>query len=242
MGDQTERWRGRGVVDHHGEPVGTVADVYLDRQSGEPQWVLVDPGEEGSQPTFVPLAGASHAGEDVSVPFARAEIESAPAMRTGDELSTEDERRLLEHYGTRVGADAGTGPGGTKDVTAGEAMVRSEEELHVTTKRRAVERVRLRKHVVTEYVEQTVPVRREELRLEREAITGQNPEGTGEDPEVADEAHEIILYAEEVVIEKRVVPRERVRISKELITEERVVAEELRKERIETDGVEDPAG
>lgn len=242
MGDQTERWRGRGVVDHHGEPVGTVADVYLDRQSGEPQWVLVDPGEEGSQPTFVPLAGASYAGEDVSVPFARAEIESAPAMRTGDELSTEDERRLLEHYGTRVGADAGTGPGGTKDVTAGEAMVRSEEELHVTTKRRAVERVRLRKHVVTEYVEQTVPVRREELRLEREAITGQNPEGTVEDPELADEAHEIILYAEEVVIEKRVVPRERVRISKELITEERVVAEELRKERIETDGVEDPAG
>jgi len=242
VGDQTERWRGRGVVDHHGEPVGTVADVYLDRQSGEPQWVLVDPGEEGSQPTFVPLAGASYAGEDVSVPFARAEIESAPAMRTGDELSTEDERRLLEHYGTRVGADAGTGPGGTKDVTAGEAMVRSEEELHVTTKRRAVERVRLRKHVVTEYVEQTVPVRREELRLEREAITGQNPEGTGEDPELADEAHEIILYAEEVVIEKRVVPRERVRISKELITEERVVAEELRKERIETDGVEDPAG
>ena len=241
MGDQTERWRGRAVVDHHGEPVGTVADVYLDRQSGEPQWALVDPGEEGSQPTFVPLAGASHAGEDVSVPFARAEIESAPAMKTGDELSTEDERRLLEHYGTRIGADAGTRPG-TKDVTAGEAMVRSEEELHVTTERRAVERVRLRKHVVTEYVEQTVPVRREELRLEREAITGQNAEGTGEDPELADEAHEIILYAEEVVIEKRVVPRERVRISKELITEERVVAEELRKERIETDGVEDPAG
>jgi len=85
VGDQTERWRGRGVVDHHGEPVGTVADVYLDRQSGEPQWALVDPGEEGSQPTFVPLAGASHAGEDVSVPFARAEIESAPAMKTGQQ-------------------------------------------------------------------------------------------------------------------------------------------------------------
>jgi len=122
-----------------------------------------------------------------------------------------------------------------------EAMVRSEEELHVTTERRAVERVRLRKHVVTEYVEQTVPVRREELRLEREAITGQNASGTDGEPELSDEAHEIILYAEEVVIEKRVVPRERVRISKELITEERTVAEEIRKERIETDGIRDPA-
>lgn len=43
------------------------------------------------------------------------------------------------------------------------------------------------------------------------------------------------------MIEKRVVPRERVRISKELITEERTVAEEIRKERIETDGIRDPA-
>lgn len=69
----------------------------------------------------------------------------------------------------------GPGPVAREDVAEpDEAMVRSEEELHVTTERRAVERVRLRKHVVTEYVEQTVAVRREELRLEREAITGQN--------------------------------------------------------------------
>ena len=47
-------------------------------------------------------------------------------------------------------------------------MVRSEEEVRLRTEARPRERVRLKKVVVTDHVERTVPVRREEVRLEHE--------------------------------------------------------------------------
>jgi stress response protein YsnF len=55
-----------------------------------------------------------------------------------------------------------------------DAMTRSEERLTVDTEREHVGTARLRKHVVTEEVQMTVPVRSEEVRLEREPITDDN--------------------------------------------------------------------
>ena len=55
------------------------------------------------------------------------------------------------------------------DLGADEAMTRSEERLVASTEVYEAGRARLRKHVVTEDVQITVQVRREELRLEREA-------------------------------------------------------------------------
>lgn len=53
-------------------------------------------------------------------------------------------------------------------------MTRSEERMHVGVERRETGRARLRKYVVTEDVEQTVPLRHEEVRIEREPITDAN--------------------------------------------------------------------
>ena len=53
-------------------------------------------------------------------------------------------------------------------------MTRSEEELLVGKARQETARVRLRKYVVTEQVQTTVPVQREEVRVEREPITEAN--------------------------------------------------------------------
>ncbi len=66
-----------------------------------------------------------------------------------------------------VGRDA-SGP------TTDDAMTRSEEELHVGTQRRETGNARLRKYVVTEEQTRTVPVQREEVRVEREPITDAN--------------------------------------------------------------------
>ena len=55
-----------------------------------------------------------------------------------------------------------------------DAMTRSEEELRVGTRAARAGRARLRKYVVTEEVQQTVPVQREEVRVEREPITDAN--------------------------------------------------------------------
>jgi uncharacterized protein (TIGR02271 family) len=99
--------------------------------------------------------------------------------------------------------------------------------------------VRLRKYVTTENVTQTVPVQREEVRIEREPITDANRTEALSGPDISDEEHEITLHEERPVIEKEAVPVERVRLDKETVTDEVTVDEQVRKERIETDGVDD---
>ena len=94
-------------------------------------------------------------------------------------------------------------------------MTRSEEELRRRHERRETGRARLRKYVVTENVEQTVPVQREEVRVEREPITDANRDAALDGPEITEEEHEVTLHTEEPVVEKRTVPKERVRLDKD---------------------------
>ena len=121
----------------------------------------------------------------------------------------------------------------------GDAMTRSEERVNVGTERQASGRARLRKYVVTENVTQTVPVQREEVRLEREPITEGNRDDALRGPDIGEEEHEVVLHEERPVVAKEAVPVERVRLDTETVTDEVTVDEQVRKERIEADGVED---
>jgi uncharacterized protein (TIGR02271 family) len=118
-------------------------------------------------------------------------------------------------------------------------MTRSEEELAVGKTQRETGRARLRKYVVTEDVQTTVPVQREEVRVEREPVTDANIGNATEGPAISEEEHEVTLHAEEPVVEKRAVPKERVRLDKETVQEERQVSDTVAKEEIEVDGAED---
>jgi uncharacterized protein (TIGR02271 family) len=167
------------------------------------------------------------------------------------QLSQQEEAELYDHYGMRYGerrsesglpesGPAGAGDAGTtgRDVsgpTTDDAMTRSEEELRVGTAERERGRARLRKYVVTEEVQQTVPVRREEVRVEREPITDANVDQALDGPEISEEEHEVVLHEEELVVEKRTVPKERVRMEKDSHTDQAQVSEEVRKERIEAE-------
>ncbi|MDQ0867850.1 uncharacterized protein (TIGR02271 family) [Arthrobacter sp. V1I9] len=118
-------------------------------------------------------------------------------------------------------------------------MTRSEEPLHVGTEKQAAGRARLRKYVTTENVTTTVPVQREEVRVEREPITDANVGAAMGGPAISEEEHEVILHEERPVVEKETVPVERVRLDKDTVTENVTVNEEVRKENIETDGIDD---
>ena len=130
---------------------------------------------------------------------------------------------------------AGTTGHDTSGPTTDDAMTRSEEEVKVGTAKREAGRARLRKYVVTDEVTETVPVEREELRVEREPITDANRDAALGGPEISEEEHEVVLHEEEPVIEKNVVAKERVSLGKETHTDERTVAEERRREEIEVD-------
>jgi uncharacterized protein (TIGR02271 family) len=90
--------------------------------------------------------------------------------------------------------------------------------------------------VTTETQQVTVPVQREQVRVEREPITDANLEAATSGPAISEEEHEVVLREEEPVVEKRAVPRERVRLDTETVTEERQVSGEVRKEQIQVEG------
>ena len=72
--------------------------------------------------------------------------------------------------------------------------------------------------------------------VEREPITDANADAALDGPEISEEEHEVTLYEEEPVVEKRTVPKERVRLGKDVTSDEETVSEEVRRERIETEG------
>jgi stress response protein YsnF len=85
-------------------------------------------------------------------------------------------------------------------------------------------------------------VRREKARLEREPITNANIDAATSGPDISEEEHEVILWEEEPVVEKRVVPRERVRLDKDTVTGEERVAEPVCKEQIEVQDQDETGG
>jgi uncharacterized protein (TIGR02271 family) len=123
----------------------------------------------------------------------------------------------------------------TSGPTTDQAMTRSEEQLRVGTESREVGRARLRKYVVTEQQQVSVPVSREEVRLEREPITDANRGAAYDGPAISEEEHEVVLHAERPVIETEAVAVERVRLDKETVTEQETVRGQVRKEEIELD-------
>ncbi len=127
----------------------------------------------------------------------------------------------------------------TSGANTDEAMTRSEERLHVGTEKQEVGRARLRKHIVTEQKTVTVPVQREEVRIEREPITDENRGQAMSGGDLTEEEHEVILHEERPVVQKETVPVERVKLATEATTDHVEVNEEARKEQIVGDGVDD---
>lgn len=243
-------WHGRDLLGSDGEKIGSVKEIYEDVRTGKPEWGLVTSGLFGTRSHFVPLAGAQPEGEAVRVSATKDQVKDAPSIEGEGRLSEDDERRLFEHYDvpytdegsvTAHGAptsgapDARTGcdkSGPTTD----DAMTRSEEELRVGKAEQERGRARLRKYIVTEDIQTTVPVQREEVRVEREPITDANVEQAMDGPELSEEEHEVVLHEEQPVVEKRTVPKERVALRKDTVTDEQQVSEQVRKEQIESDG------
>ena len=90
-------WSGLTAVDSDDQPLGRITDIYLDHDTGQPEWALVATAQRGRR-TFVPLAGAARKGDRVTVAVPKAAVGDAPAVRPGRELSDNDAARLYGHY------------------------------------------------------------------------------------------------------------------------------------------------
>ena len=249
--ENVEQLRGSTVIDLTGDKIGNVEEIYLDEQTNKPEWVLVNTGMFGTNSTFIPLQGATPQADSLQVPFDKAQVKDAPNVAPDRQLSQAEEAELYRYYGldySESASDSGL-PEGTPDAqgtvghdtsgpTTDNAMTRSEEQLRVGTTTQEAGRVRLRKFVTTENVTETVPVQREEVRIEREPITDANVGDAMDGPAISEEEHEVVLNQEVPVAQKEAVPVERIRVDKETVTEQATVSDELRKEQIEIEGDE----
>jgi uncharacterized protein (TIGR02271 family) len=250
--------RGEELHDRDGDKIGTIEEIYLDAQTGEPEWALVNTGMFGTKSSFVPLQQASDDGGTLRVPYEKAQVKGAPQKDPDGELSQSDESELYSYYGLDYGesrSDSGLPEGGagtaggtagdfdaappvgqdTSGPTTDDAMTRSEEELRVGKTEQESGRVRLRKYVVEDEVTKTVPVKREEVRIEREPITDANAGAATDGPAISEEEHEVVLHEEQAVVDKQAVPKERIRLEKDVHVEEEQVSDTVRSERIDVD-------
>jgi uncharacterized protein (TIGR02271 family) len=256
--DTVRAWQNATMLDRDGDRIGNIDAIYVDDQTGQPEWALVNTGFFGTRSTFVPIAQAAARGDQVQVPYEKQLVKDAPNMDPDGHLSEQEEHELWRHYGLEYGGYAAAGTTGDTDTarattyedrdtvgrdvsgpTTDDAMTRSEEELQVGTQTRERGRARLRKQVTTEQQTVTVPVQREEVRVEREPISDANLDAATSGPAISEEEHEVTLHEEEPVVDKRAVPKERVRLDTETVTDERQVSEEVRKEQIEVEGDDD---
>jgi uncharacterized protein (TIGR02271 family) len=245
--------RGQKLIDVDGNKIGTIEEIYLDDQTNQPEWATVNTGVFGSRTSFAPLAQAQLDDQGLRVPYAKDKVKDAPNVDADGRLTQDEEAELYRYYElhySEAPSDTGLPTGGTErphgqvggpghDTNAANtdsAMTRSEEQLSVGTRQHEAGKVRLRKYVETEPVSETVQVRHEQARVEREPITDANRDAATSGPAFNDgEEHEVALMAEEPVVEKREVPVERVRLDKETVTEQQQVSDEIRKERIDVE-------
>jgi uncharacterized protein YrrD len=92
-------WHGKMLIDHDGEKIGKLQDVYVDVENDEPQFATVKEGFIGRHLTFVPLGGLTVGPDDLQVTVSKAQVQAAPNIEQhGDELSHADESALYHHF------------------------------------------------------------------------------------------------------------------------------------------------
>jgi uncharacterized protein (TIGR02271 family) len=235
-----------------GDKLGTVEAFFVDDRTGAPTWVAVSTGLFGTRHSIVPAVDAAFDDGALRIPVTGQAVKDAPTM-AGDHLDPAEEEALRRHYGvgaagvgivgdTRPPVPAAVPDGPVDDArpTASDgSMTRSEEQLRVGTERVATSRARLVKYIVTEDVQITVPIRREEIRVEAvpldEAAGGRYPAGEELVPTSGGLPDEIILHTERPVVTVEVVPVERVRLRTEVVQDQETVTEQVQREQIVVD-------
>jgi uncharacterized protein (TIGR02271 family) len=247
------------------QKLGKVGQVFLDDQTGQPQFATVNTGLFGTKESFIPIDQATLSEDRLTVPYTKDQVKDAPSVDLdGGHLDQSEEERLWAHYGlthggttgntdttgyaagtTTTGTTTGTGTDTDTDATVGHdtsgpttdaAMTRSEEHLEAGTTSQEAGRARLRKYVTTEQESVTVPVRKEQAVIEREPITDGNVGDALDGPAISEEEHEVVLHEERAVANTVVEPVERVRLDTETVVDQETVTDDVRKEQIEVDG------
>jgi len=148
-----------------------------------------------------------------------------PGMREGD-TETGEFRGHSED-------DEGVNQSGTDDLEDEDELrvQRTEEELKAGTREREAGALNVRKRVRTDREQVRVPTRHEEVSVERVPVNDRE----ASEAEIGDDEVTMPVVEDEVVTEKRPVVKEELRIRKDVVQDEEVVEEDVRKEEVDVD-------
>ncbi|MFE9690805.1 YsnF/AvaK domain-containing protein [Micromonospora sp. NPDC005806] len=222
---------GQDVQDRSGARIGSVGQVWADA-AGEPTWVSVQTDVVARDESMAPLHGARLQAGRVRLPYDRSTVRGAPAVESGtnQSLGVDQLTLLYRHYQLSGQGAVRVPEQPPRRATGPPAVVRSEERVRFGTEREPVGTARLRKRVVTDNAQATVPVAHDEVSVVHEPVTDPGAvRGAGA------EQPELLLYAERPVAVKERVPVERVRLARDEVVEERPVHAQVRRELVDAD-------
>jgi uncharacterized protein (TIGR02271 family) len=239
---RTRVTEGMGVRTADGDKLGKVVAC-------QPTGFVVEKGFLFPKDTLVPYERISAVNNgEITLSLARAELGEAGTARTAAETARASASNVAEEgkgtvqrikeavtgasRGEQAEAKAGTELFGTFG-TAGEIRVPLTEEEIVTGKRvEKVGEIHVRKEIITEEKQLTVPVTREVVRVERVQVSH---EAHVEDRPFEEFSYEIPIREEHVTFEKHPVVREEIRIGKEIQRGEETASATVRRERAEVE-------
>jgi hypothetical protein len=88
----------RAAVDAEGNRIGKVTKVYLDDQSEQPLWVLVETGLLGTRPSLAPFHGSRLDGELVVLAVSKDQVKNAPQVDSDAHISEGEQDTLRRYY------------------------------------------------------------------------------------------------------------------------------------------------
>jgi uncharacterized protein YrrD len=96
--DDAQQYIHRAAVDPEGNRIGKISKVYLDDQTGQPQWVLVETGLFGTRDSFAPVHGSRFDEELVVLAVSKDQVKDAPSIDRDAHISDSEQGALRQYY------------------------------------------------------------------------------------------------------------------------------------------------
>jgi hypothetical protein len=115
-------YRGAPLYDEDGNLIGSIEEFFVETDDAPPAWVVVVSEADDTDRSYVPVRDARRAedGQGLQVSVDSDTIRDAPSAQDGNDLSSDEERRLYEHYGQTYPGNETPGQE-TSDKTGGES-------------------------------------------------------------------------------------------------------------------------
>ena len=88
----------RAAVDPEGNRIGKISKVYLDQQTGQPMWVLVETGLFGTRQSLAPIQRSRLDGELVVLAVSKDQVKDAPNIEPDGDISESEQDALRQYY------------------------------------------------------------------------------------------------------------------------------------------------